>query len=55
MRNQMRLPHADACSFKDIEHDYHKTFDNDHGRIETREYWCVSDLEWLETRQRWAG
>ncbi len=47
--------YADACSFKDIKHDYHKTFDKDHGRIETREYWCVSDLEWLETRQKWEG
>ena len=47
--------YADACSFKDIEHDYHKTLDKDHGRIETREYWCVSDLEWLETRQKWEG
>ncbi len=46
---------AEKHDFKDTDYDYYRTFDKDHGRIETREYWTVSDLNWLEQRQQWAG
>ena len=46
---------AEEHDFKGSEYEYHKTFDKDHGRIETREYWIVSELDWLEQKKRWAG
>ena len=46
---------AEEHDFKDTEYDYHKRFDTDHGRIETREYWVISRLEWLGQKKRWAG
>ena len=47
--------HAQSYTFDGIDFDYHKTFDKDHGRLEVRECWCVSDLEWLDKKQNWAG
>ncbi len=35
--------------------DYHKTVDKDHGRIEIREYWVTSDINWLESKKEWKG
>ena len=35
--------------------DYHKTVDKDHGRIEIREYWVTSDINWLESKEEWKG
>lgn len=34
-------------NFKDIAHDYYQTIDKDHGRIETRQYWTISDPDYL--------
>jgi predicted transposase YbfD/YdcC len=39
--------------FKDIVHDFYETVDGGHGRVETRRYWTVSDIEWLEGREKW--
>ncbi len=39
----------------DVPSDYDETIDGDHGRIEIRRYWQVSDLNWLEERSRWKG
>ena len=33
--------------FADVAHDYHQTIEKDHGRIETRRCWVVSDPEFL--------
>lgn len=44
---------ANDTSFKDIHHDFHETIDGDHGRIETRRYWTVSDIDWLEGKADW--
>ena len=44
---------ASDTSFKDIRYDFHKTIDGDHGRIETRHYWIVSDIDWLEGKTDW--
>lgn len=38
---------------KDIEKDYHKTVDGDHGRIETRKYWTIKDVDWVNERHEW--
>ncbi len=37
-----------ATNFKDITHDYYETMDKDHGRIETRKYWTISDTDYLK-------
>lgn len=41
--------------FKDVTHDYHKTVDKGHGRIEIRECFTVSDIDWLEEKKDWLG
>ena len=35
------------ASFKDIAHDYYQTVDKDHGRLESRKYWTISDPAYL--------
>lgn len=64
--NQGRL-HADTQetfsdahkqNFQDIIHDYHKTVDGDHGRVEIREFWTISDPEfirYLDPEGEWEG
>lgn len=34
---------------------YHQTVEKDHGRIETRRYWLVEEIDWLDGREHWAG
>ena len=41
--------------FKETQHDYHKTVDGGHGRIEIRSIWCTNQIEWLQDRSAWAG
>ena len=41
--------------FADGDVDTHKTVDVDHGRVEVREYWSVSSINWLEERKGWKG
>lgn len=64
--NQGRL-HADVQeifddahrrNFHDIVHDYYRTVDGDHGRVEIREYWAISDPEfigYLDPEGEWKG
>lgn len=47
--------YALATDFKGIPHHYHDTVDGDHGRIETRRYWTVENIDWLDNREQWAG
>jgi predicted transposase YbfD/YdcC len=35
--------------------DYHKSVNKDHGRIEKRECWVTSDIDWLEEKMNWEG
>ena len=45
-------------AFVDIAHDYHKTVDKGHGRIEIRECWAFAPLEWEEhfrTLDKWPS
>ena len=42
-------------NFKDIEHQFVRTVEKGHGRIETREYYLISDISWLEARKNWEG
>lgn len=40
-------------NFDGIDFNFHKTVDGDHGRIETREYYIVSDIDWLDSKKAW--
>lgn len=40
--------------FKEYQHDQFEEVSGGHGRVETRKYWIVWDLEWLENRDQWA-
>lgn len=49
---------AHKRDFQDIIHDYAKTVDGDHGRVEIREYWTISDAEfirYLDPEGEWEG
>jgi len=39
----------------DVEFDYHKAVEKDHGRIEIRECWTTDDVDWLSVKEQWAG
>jgi len=47
---QLFFKDALPSKMKDIAHDYYKTIEKDHGRIEKREYYTTSDVEWLKKR-----
>jgi len=42
-------------NFDGIDFDYQKTVDGDHGRIETRECYIVSDIDWLDGKENWEN
>jgi predicted transposase YbfD/YdcC len=49
--------YARQINFKDVAHDYHKTVDKNHGRIEIRQHWTISEPDWLEylnPKEAWA-
>jgi predicted transposase YbfD/YdcC len=41
--------------FSDTTISTHKTLDGDHGRIETRRYTVIHDVNWLYERHQWPG
>jgi predicted transposase YbfD/YdcC len=45
---------AKRNDFKDLPHDSFTTVDGEHGRIETRLYTTVADVEWFEEKNKWA-
>ena len=45
-----------ATNFKDIGHDYYETTEKNHGRLETRRYWTISEpdyLKYLDPKGEW--
>lgn len=44
-----------AKDFKETTVSRHKTVDGDHGRIETRQYTVIHDVDWLAERHNWPG
>ncbi|MDQ3252528.1 MAG: ISAs1 family transposase [Acidobacteriota bacterium] len=46
---------ARANDFKGLESSYAESVEKDHGRIETRKCWSVSDIEWLNDKEEWSG
>ena len=52
------LAYAQEIDFKDVAHDYHQTVNKDHGRLEVRPYWTISDPEFItfaDPKGKWAG
>lgn len=49
---------AKAVAFAGVAHDTHQTLNGGHGRIEQRQYWTISDpeyLAYLNPQGQWAG
>ena len=46
---------AEQTGFKDLEYDYCRTLEKDHGRIEERKCWVTEDTEWFTEKAEWAG
>jgi predicted transposase YbfD/YdcC len=44
-----------ALEYKDTTISAHETVDADHGRIETRNYTVIHDVDWLQARHQWPG
>lgn len=44
-----------ANGFKEATISRHETVDGDHGRIETRTYTAIHDVDWLQERHDWPG
>jgi predicted transposase YbfD/YdcC len=44
-----------ANGFKDTKVSRHETVDGDHGRIETRTYTAIHDVDWIQERHDWPG
>ena len=48
---------AQAFGFEGAPHDYARTVNKNHGRLETRQCWVITDpgcLDYIQTRQQWA-
>src|SRR5271168_2864404 len=43
------------AGFKDTTISAHETVDGDHGRIETRNYIVIHDVDWIQERHKWPG
>jgi len=49
---------AEKDSFRNVQYESDHTVDKDHGRLEIRNYWTISDpliLEYLDAQKRWRG
>jgi predicted transposase YbfD/YdcC len=55
---QELFTHAQATTFQDVACDFHETVSKDHGRLEVRRHWVITETEYLEylnAKERWAG
>ncbi|MGI6652933.1 MAG: ISAs1 family transposase [Christensenellales bacterium] len=41
--------------YSEISHEYYKTLEKGHGRIEEREYWLIPDVKWASWYGDWKG
>lgn len=46
---------AERIKFREIEYDYCETVEKGHGRIEVRRCFVTEDVDWLESKEDWAG
>lgn len=49
------LDDAIEQDFKETKHDFYRTVDGGHGRVETRRIWCTNQIDWLQDGSAWAG
>ena len=52
------LAYAQEIDFRDVAHDFHQTVDKNHGRLEIRRHWTISEPEFiafLDPKSKWAG
>ena len=42
-------------AFTDVAFDYHETTDAEHGKIEIRKYWTLSNIDWLQGKENWKN
>lgn len=57
MHEEVRLFFEDAMDkgFGEFRAHYHESVDGDHGRVEVRRCWAVSQIEWLPEKAKWVG
>ncbi len=57
LHDSVRLFFEDARQhgFGSIPYQQYRTVEKDHGRIEVREYWLVTQIDWLEEKEEWDG
>ena len=41
--------------FQGVEHAYHESTDAGHGRIDSRQVWATSNIDWLQRRGEWKN
>jgi predicted transposase YbfD/YdcC len=46
---------ADAKDYEDMATDFYETHERGHGRVETRRYWTLGDLDTIEEAKHWSG
>lgn len=46
---------AKRINFQELEYDYCRTIEKDHGRIEERRCWVTEDTDWFTEKADWAG
>jgi predicted transposase YbfD/YdcC len=44
---------AKEDNYQDLAHDTHTTVDGGHGRVETRRYTTIGDVDWFEEKVKW--
>jgi predicted transposase YbfD/YdcC len=49
------MDQAIAGKMRDARLDRHRQVNKNHGRVETREVWCVEQIDWFADRGQWAG
>lgn len=52
------LAYAQEINFRDVTHDFHQTVEKNHGRLEIRRHWTISDPEFIafvDPKGKWAG
>jgi len=50
--------YAQEINFREAAHDFHQTIDKDHGRLEIRRHWTISEPEFitfLDPNAKWTG
>jgi len=52
------LAYAQEINFRDVAHDFYQTVEKNHGRLEIRRHWTISEPEFmafLDPKGKWAG